>query len=177
MEEKKPGKLHDIKVTTSNTVEIIRQIGSPEVLATLTKVKETATIVNEMMQSLKTPEIIKNIENFRLISENMNEASTKIQNTMQQIKATGVVEESAELIKFAKGKINLFGEAGKDNVFGQNIHDVSTATKEMLVSMSYLVNELKVTVASSKKSETIRNLKETMREVSDIYKTTIPQAS
>ena len=109
MEQKNLGKLHDIKVTTSNTVEIIRQIGSPEIQGTLNKVKETATLVNEMMQSLKTPEIVQNIENFRLISENMNEASTKIQHTMQQLKETGVIDESTELIKFAKGNFNSFG--------------------------------------------------------------------
>ncbi len=174
IEQKKPGKLHDIKETTSNAVEIIRQIGSPEIQGTLNKVKDTVTIVNEMMQSLKTPEMLQNIENFRLISENMNEASTKIQNTMQQLKDTGVVEESTDLIKFAKGKINSFGGGISG---GQNLHDVSTATKDMLVSINYLVNELKVTIASSKKSETVQNIQETFSKASDIYKKTIPQTS
>lgn len=174
MESKKSGKLHDIKVTTSNTVEIIRQIGSPEVQGTLNKVNETATIVNEMMQSLKTPEIVQNIENFKIISQNMNEASTKIQSTMQQLKDTGVVDESTELIKFAKGKINSFGDG---LTTGKDLHEVSTATKDMLVSINYLVNELKVTIASSKKSDTVRNLKETVRETSDIYKKMISQTN
>jgi len=174
MKSNNTGKLHDIKVTTTNTVEIIRQIGSPEVQGTLTKVNETATLVNEMMQSLKTPEIVKNIENFKLISQNMNEASTKIQNTMQQLKDTGVVDESTELIKFAKGKINSFGDG---LTTGKDLHEVSTATKEMLVSISYLVNELKVTFASSKKSDTVRNLKETAQQTADIYKKMIPQTN
>ena len=174
MEQKNLGKLHDIKVTTSNTVEIIRQIGSPEIQGTLNKVKETATLVNEMMQSLKTPEIVQNIENFRLISENMNEASTKIQHTMQQLKETGVIDESTELIKFAKGKFNSFGGGIRA---GQDFHDVTAATKDMLVSINYLVNELKVTVASSKNSETVSNLRETIKDVSDIYNVTVPRAS
>lgn len=174
MEQKKLGKLHDIKETTSNAVEIIRRIGSPEIQVTLNKVNETATIVNEMMQSLKTPEMLQNIENFRMISENMNDASAKIQNTMQQLKDTGLVEESTDLIKFAKGKLNSFSG---DITAGQNLHDVSTATKDMLISINYLVNELKVTVASTKNSKTIRNIKETFIEASDIYKKAIPQAS
>ena len=105
MEERKTSKIHDIKQTASNAVEIMRQIGTPGVQDSLNKVKETATIVNEIIQGLKTPEIVKNIENLRLISENMNEASAKMQNTMQQLRETGVIDEATELIKSTKGKI------------------------------------------------------------------------
>jgi hypothetical protein len=176
MEEKKTSKIHDIKQTASNAVEIMRQIGTPGVQDSLTKVKETATIVNEIIQGLKTPEIVKNIENLRLISENMNEASTKMQNTMQQLRETGVIDEATELIKSTKGKIDSFDDDGEGSINGQDLRDVSTTTKEMLVSIKDLMNELKVTVASSKKSETIRNVKETIKEASDIYRTTIAEA-
>jgi len=154
----------------------LRQIGTPGVQESLNKVKETATIVNEMIQNLKTPEIVKNIENFRLISENMNEASTKMQNTMQQLRETGVIDEATELIKSTRGKINSFGDGGEGSINGQDLRDVSTATKEMLVSIKDLMVELKETVESSKKSETFRNVKETIKEASDIYKTTIAQS-
>ena len=176
MEERKTTKIHDIKETTSNAVEIMRQIGTPGVRDSLNKVKETATIVNEIIQGLKTPEIVKNIENLRLISENMNEASTKMQNTMQQLRETGVIDEATELIKSTKGKIDSFDDGGEGSINGQDLRDVSTATKEMLVSIKDLMIELKVTVASSKKSETIRNVKETIKEASDIYMTTITEA-
>ncbi len=176
MEERKTSKIHDIKQTASNAVEIMRQIGTPGVQDSLNKVKETATIVNEIIQGLKTPEIVKNIENLRLISENMNEASTKMQNTMQQLRETGVIDEATDLIKSTKGKINSFDDGGEGSINGQDLRDVSTATKEMLVSIKDLMIELKVTVASSKKSETIRNVKETIKEASDIYRTTIAEA-
>lgn len=176
MEERKTSKIHDIKQTASNAVEIMRQIGTPGVQDSLNKVKETATIVNEIIQGLKTPEIVKNIENLRLISENMNEASTKMQNTMQQLRETGVIDEATDLIKSTKGKINSFDDGGEGSMNGQDLRDVSTATKEMLVSIKDLMIELKVTVASSKKSETIRNVKETIKEASDIYRTTIAEA-
>jgi len=176
MEEKKTSKIHDIKQTASNAVEIMRQIGTPGVQDSLNKVKETATIVNEIIQGLKTPEIVKNIENLRLISENMNEASTKMQNTLQQLRETGVIDEAAELIKSTKGKIDSFDDGGEGSINGQDLRDVSTATKEMLVSIKDLMIELKVTVASSKKSETIRNVKETIKEASDLYRTTIAEA-
>ncbi len=148
-------------------------MATPGLQESLNNVKETATTVNEIIQGLQTPEIIKNIENFRLISQNMNEAATKMQNTMQQLRETGVVDEGTELIKSAKVKINSFGD-GSTN--GEDLHEVSTAAKEMLVSIKDLLIELKVTVESSKNSGTIRNVKETIKEASDIYRTTVVQA-
>jgi hypothetical protein len=177
MDERKTSKIHEIKETASDAVEIMRQIGTPGVRESLSKVKETATIINEMMQGLKTPEMVKNIENFRLISENMNEATTKMKDTMHQLKETGVIDESTQLIKSAKGKINSFGDLGEGSINGQDIYEMSTATKEMLVSIKDLMMELKVTVSSSTRSGTIRNVKESIKEVSDIYQTAITHAN
>ncbi len=148
-------------------------MATPGLQESLNNVKETATTVNEIIQGLQTPEIIKNIENFRLISQNMNEAATKMQNTMQQLRETGVIDEGTELIKSAKVKINSFGD-GSTN--GQDLHEVSTSAKEMLLSIKDLMIELKVTVESSKNSGTIRNFKETIKEASEIYRTTVVQA-
>jgi len=173
MDEKKPSKLHDIKETASDAVKIMRQIGTPGMFQSLSKIKETATVANEIIQVLKSPEVVKNIENFRLISENMNEASTKMQNTMQQLKETGIVDEGTELVKSAKNKINSFGDGNDGGINGKDLYEMSIVTKEMLVSIKELMGELKVTVASSTKSGTIHNVKETINESSDLYKTTI----
>ncbi len=171
MEEKKPSKLHDIRVTASDAVEIMRQIGTPGVVESLNNVKETASKVNEIIQSLKTPEMVKNIENFRLISENVNQAATKMQNTMQQLKETGVIDKASDLINSAKEKINSFDYGSENNISGQDLREVSVATKEMFVSIKDLINELTITLASSKKSGTIHNVQETIKEASDIFKT------
>jgi hypothetical protein len=107
----------------------------------------------------------------------MNEATTKMKDTMHQLKETGVIDESTQLIKSAKGKINSFGDLGEGSINGQDIYEMSTATKEMLVSIKDLMMELKVTVSSSTKSGTIRNVKESIKEVSDIYQTAITHAN
>jgi hypothetical protein len=154
----------------------MRQMATPGLQESLNNVKETATMVNEIIQGLQSPEIVKNIENFRLISQNMNEASTKMQNTIQQLRETGVIDEGTELIKSAKVKIDSFGDGSEGSINGQDLHEVSNATKEMLVSIKELMIELKETVESSKNSGTIRNVKEAIKEASDIYKTTVAQA-
>ena len=60
VEREKPSKQHDIKETASDAVEIMRQIGTPEVQESFDKIRETATIAKEIMEALKTPEIVKN---------------------------------------------------------------------------------------------------------------------
>ncbi|MBM2819544.1 MAG: hypothetical protein HW410_1226 [Nitrosarchaeum sp.] len=171
MEEKKASKLHEIRETASDAVEIMRQISTPGVLESLDNVKETAAIVNEIIQGLKTPEMVKNIENFRLISENMNGAASKIQNTMQQLKETGVIDKTSDLIHTAKEKIDSFGHGDENSINGHDLRDVSVATREMFVSIKDLMNELTATITSSKKSGAIRNIQETIKEASDIRKT------
>jgi hypothetical protein len=71
MAREKTGRMHDIKETASDAVEIMRLIGKPEVQESLEKIRETAKIAKELLETLKTPQLVMNMENFRLISENM----------------------------------------------------------------------------------------------------------
>jgi len=173
MEKRKTSKIREIKETASDAAEIMRQISNPEVLESLNKVKDTAKVVNEIIKGLNTSEMVKNIENFRLISENMNETSTKMDNTVSQLRETGIVFEASEIMKFAKNKINSFDDDGMNSINGQDLYEISTASKEMMLSIRDLMNEITVTVASSKKSATIHNVKDTIKEASHIYKTRV----
>ena len=160
MEERKPSKLREIKETASDAAEMMRLIGNPGVLESLNKVKDTAKIVNEIIQGLNTSEMVKNIENFRLISENMNETSTKMENTMNKLRETGVIYEASELMKSAKGSINSFSDGKTDSINGQDVRDVSVASKEMLLSIKDLI-EQEILIkhgASIKRSHTTRNI-------------------
>lgn len=170
MDEKKTSKIRDIKETASDAVEIMRHIGTPGVIESLTKVKDTAKVVNEIIQNLNTPEMVKNIENFRLISENMDRASAKMENTVSHLKESGMIEEATEVIKFVKGKTGSFEGEGLSSISGKDIRDVSIASKEMLLSIKDLVNEISVTVGSTKRSIFVENVKDTIKESSSIYK-------
>lgn len=170
MEAMKSSKLREIKDTVSDAAEIMQQIGNPGVLESLNKVKDTAKAVNEIIRGLSTSEMVKNIENFRLISENMNETSAKMENTVTQLRETGFMYETSELVKSAKEKINSFSiDDDPNNINGQDLRDVSIASKEMMLSIKDLVNEISLTMAYSKKSATINNVKDTIKEVSDVY--------
>lgn len=187
MAEKGGGKLHDIKETASDAVEIMRELGTPGVRESFDVIKEVAVIAKEIMETMKTPEWQQNMENIRLISENMNNASARMDRATKEIKETGVIDDGKVLIKAIKDKVGSIADSkgqqtgatatttttsgGGSGISGQDLKDLSTAIKEMLESIKTLVEELKVTVTESKSSGTMHNIKETFRETTEAYGT------
>lgn len=187
MAEKGGGKWHDIKETASDAVEIMRELGTPGVRESFDVIKEVAVIAKEIMETMKTPEWQQNMENIRLISENMNNASARMDRATKEIKETGVIDDGKVLIKAIKDKVGSIADSkgqqtgatatttttsgGGSGISGQDLKDLSTAIKEMLESIKTLVEELKVTVTESKSSGTMHNIKETFRETTEAYGT------
>ena len=165
--EEKTGKIKDIKETVSGAVELMQQLGKPGMQESFGKIMDAVMIAKEIIKDLKTPEMVKNIENFRLISENMNQAFTRMQNTIKQLEETGVISEAKGLIKSAKSTMDSLGENSHD------LPQMGTAVKEMINSVRDLVDELKMTVIDSKNSGAVHSIKETIKDASEIYKTTV----
>jgi hypothetical protein len=163
MDEKK-SKLSEIRATAFDAVEMMRLIGNPGVVESLSKVRDTAFQINEIIHGLQTPQMVKNIENFRIISENFNDVSTKMQSTVNQLKETGVIDKTASLVDSAKQKIDSF-----DGMNGADIGSVVVSTKEMFDSISGLVNEITQTVPTVKKSQTVANVSDSINGVKEIY--------
>jgi uncharacterized protein YjgD (DUF1641 family) len=160
-------RLKNIKETASDAVEIIRELGSPDVQESLEKVKETAKVAREIIESLKDPEMVKNIENFRKMSESFENTSTRIEHMMNDLKESGVLDETRETIKSAKNTISSIGGGGEN----KNVGEMIEAIKEMVNSISGLVDEVKLTVTSSRKEGVIHNTQETIRETRSIFTT------
>jgi hypothetical protein len=157
------GKIRDIKETTSNAAEIIRQFGTPEMQMSLDKIKETARTAQSIIESLKDPEMVKNIENLRLTTEAIQNTSMEAENMVKEIKQTGVINEVSATIK----SVRITMDSVESN---QNFAGISSAIREMLESIAALVEELKITIASSKKTGTIYTAEEAVREASKTYK-------
>ena len=167
MTEEKTGKLKDIKETVSGAVELMQHLRDPRMQESFGKIMDAAMLAKEIIKDLKTPEMVRNIENFRLISENMNQASTRMQDTLRQLEETGVINEANGLIKSAKGAMDLIGENGQD------LPQMGAAIKEMINSVRSLVDELKLTVIDSKNSGAVHSIEETVSDASEIYKTAV----
>ena len=165
MGEEKTGKLKDIRETVSGAVELMQHLRDPRMQESFGKITDAAMLAKEIIEDLKTPEMVRNIENFRLISENMNQASARMQDTLKQLEEIGVINEAKGIIKSAKGAVDSFGENGKD------LPQMATAIKEMINSVRGLVDELKLAVTDYKNSGAGHDIKETIKDVSEIYKT------
>jgi hypothetical protein len=179
----KEGKLHDIKETASDAVAIMRELGTPGVQESFEVIREVAKIAKEIMETMRTPEWQQNLENIRLISENMNSVSARMDRTSAGLKETGIIDDAKELISTVRSKMGSFGggvgadgqqsgaAGGGTGISGQDLKDLSISLKEMLEAIKALAWELRLTVAESKKSGTMYNIEETFREASDTYST------
>lgn len=135
-QEEKTSKVREMKETISGAVEIMRQIKTPGMIESFGKMMDTGIIAKEIIEALKTPEMVRNIENFRVISENINEASTKMQNTLKQIEATGIIGETKELVQSAKNTVDSFSSS-------QDLHEMGVTIKDLFKSVKALVDGLK----------------------------------
>ena len=179
----KEGKLHDIKETASDAVAIMRELGTPGVQESFEVIREVAKIAKEIMETMRTPEWQQNLENIRLISENMNSVSARMDRTTAGLKETGIIDDAKELISTVRSMMGSFGggvgaegqqsgtAGGGAGISGQDLKDLSISLKEMLEAIKALAWELRLTVAESKKSGTMYNIEETFREASDTYRT------
>ena len=179
----KESKLHDIKETASDAVAIMRELGTPGVQESFEVIREVAKIAKEITETMKTPEWQQNIENIRLISENMNTVSARMDKTAAGLKETGIIDDAKGLINTVKGKVGSFGVGaegeqqqssaaarGAGGISGKDLKELSTSFKEMMEAIKALASELRLTVADSKKSGTVHNIEETFREASDTYR-------
>ena len=190
MTDKGGGKLHDIKETASDAVEIMRELGTPGVRESFDIIKEVTVIAKEIMETMKTPEWQQNMENIRIISENMNNASARMDRITKELKETGVIDDTQDLIKAIKNKMGPSTEStgqqktltttaattggsgsSSSSITGQDLKELSSSFKEMLQSVKTLVEELRTTMADSKKSGTMHNIEETFKEATDTYRT------
>jgi ribosomal protein S8 len=156
-------KLKEIRETTSDAVSIIRELGSLGVQESLNKILETTKVAKEIVEALKEPGFVKNIENLRLTSESIQDASVKLENTIREMKQTGVIEQARESIKTANNVLESFSTS-KDFAEGSEL------IKATLSAIRDLVDELKLVVISSKKTGILSNAEGIIKESSEMYR-------
>jgi hypothetical protein len=157
-------RLKDIRHTTSDAVEILRKLGSPEVYGSLEKISQTTQEVKGIMVSIMQPEMVKNIENMRLAVEAIENTSRRVETLVIEIKKTGFFEKASETLAAARNSLT-----SEDNK--KNMSEVMAEIREMLLSITSLIDELKLTINTSKKSGLLHDVGEAAKEASDFYHT------
>jgi uncharacterized protein YjgD (DUF1641 family) len=93
----------------------------------------------------------------------MQDASIKIENTVHEMKQSGVFEQAKETIRTAN---NVLDSLSSNKDFGE-MNEILKAT---LSSIRDLVDELKLIAVSSKKTGTLDNAAAIVKESSDMYR-------
>jgi hypothetical protein len=155
-------KLRDIKDTASDAVEIIRELGTPGVQESLDKIRDTAKIAKEVMESLKDPAMVTNMENVRKTAESFDRSTARMQSVVEDMRKSGLLDEVKGAVGSARNAMDSFGS-------GKGTGETMDALKEMLRSISELVEELRMTVASAKTREIVRNVEETVHDTREIF--------
>lgn len=156
------GKLSDIKETTSDAAEIMRQLGTPDVRESLDKAKKITDTVKEIMEIMKTPEWVRNIENMSKMVEKMPDLSA--------MSGNGAFGDVKGLVQSTKNVMDSLGRE-EGGIRGQDLRDLSMAFKEVLQSFKMLMDELAAAAAESNRSGSLRNTKDAASSLSSAYNT------
>lgn len=155
------GKLGSIRDTTSDAAEIMRQLGTPGVRESLDTAKQITDTVKEIMEIMRTPEWVRNIENISKVVEKMPDMSGK--------SGDGGFGDVRGLVQSAKNVMdNLSKEEG--GIKGQDLKELVGAFKEMLQSFKALADELAEVAADSNRSGSLHDAKQTASSLSSAYR-------
>ena len=92
----------------------------------------------------------------------MQNITMKVEKMVKEIKQTGVIDEASTTIKSARNTIESSGTI-------QSLAEMISAYREMLQSIGDLLEELKITIASSKRTGSIHITKQALDHASTIY--------
>ena len=126
------GKLNDIRETSSNAIQIIRDLKNPEVHESLNRVKDITATVKEIVESFKDPSMVKNIENFRLTLESIERISSKIESLRTDTQNSGMMDEISSTIRACRLALDTLNNEG--------------GTKELVSVSRNLISEISSTV-------------------------------
>lgn len=138
-------RLKDITKAPANAIKRLTELGTPGMMESLEKIKEIATTIQEIEDSLKAPPMLKNIENMNLTSEAMQNVAKNIKNIRSELDATGIIEE-------ARNTSTIVGMNSNFNKKIQNLKVLATDCKDIARSVKELTNELKLDTSKSAQS-------------------------
>jgi len=138
-------KLKDITKAPAKAIKRLTELGTAGMIESLDKIKEIATNIQEIEESLKTPPMLKNIENMNLTSEAMQNVAENIKNIRSELETTGIIEE-------ARNTSTIVGMNSSFNKKIQNLKDLAADCKDIARSIKELTNELKLDTSKSVQS-------------------------
>ena len=138
-------RLKDITKAPAKAIKRLTELGTPGMMESLEKIKEIASTIQEIEDSLKAPPMLENIENMNLTSEAMQNVAENIWSIRSELDATGIIEE-------ARNTSTIVGMNSTFNKKIQNLKDLTNSCKDIARSVKDLTNELKLDTNKSAQS-------------------------
>jgi uncharacterized protein YjgD (DUF1641 family) len=126
------GKLHELKETTTDAINIIRELRDPEVQKSLENIKAISSTVNDIVAIFKDPQFAKNIENINLAANYLRESMQAMQNTAAELKKAGTFDEVNKTIKSVRTIIDSFSEVQTKGGMIVSITNLLVSVKQLL---------------------------------------------
>jgi hypothetical protein len=130
------GKLNDIRETSSNAIQIIRDLKNPEVHESLNRVKDITATVREIVETFKDPSMVKNIENFRMTLESIERISSKIDSLRSDSQNSRLMDEISNTIRGCRLALDTINSEG-------GTKELVSASRNLISEISSMVLEIK----------------------------------
>ena len=128
-------RLNDIKEISSDSVRLLTEFGSPGMIRSLHKIKEIASIVQEITDIIEEPQMANNIERMRPAFETVQKAGDRIRAVSTLVNETGIINHTTNLVICIKNK--------RDSESDQNLKELIIAFKDLTKSFKSLSDELR----------------------------------
>jgi uncharacterized protein YjgD (DUF1641 family) len=128
-------RLNDIKEISSDSVRLLTEFGSPGMIRSLHKIKEIASIVQEITDIIEEPQMANNIERMRTAFETVQKAGDRIRAVSTLVNETGIINHTTNLVLCIKNK--------RDSESDQNLKELIIAFEDLTKSFKSLSDELR----------------------------------
>ena len=128
-------RLSDIKEISSDSVRLLTEFGSPGMIRSLHKIKEIASIVQEISDLIEEPQMANNIERMRTAFETLQHTGDRIRVVSTLVNETGIINDATNLALCVKNK--------RDSESDQNLKELIIAFKDLTKSFKNLSGELR----------------------------------
>ncbi|HZD33595.1 MAG TPA: hypothetical protein VE130_00190 [Nitrososphaeraceae archaeon] len=154
------GKLNDIRETSSNAIQLIRDLKSPEVHESLNRAKDISATAREIVESFKDPSMVKNIENIRLTVESIDRISSRIDNLRGGAQNSDLMDEISRTIRACRTALdNLNNEGGTKELVNASRNLISEISS-MVLEIRQLLHTIGSTEGSTDIAGIIGNVKD-----------------
>jgi uncharacterized coiled-coil DUF342 family protein len=155
------GKLNDIRETSSNAIQIIRDLKNPEVHESLNRVKDITATVKEIVDSFKDPSMVKNIENFRFTLESIERISSKIESLRTDTQNSGMIDEISSTIRACRLALDTLNSEG-------GTKDLVSVSRNLISEISSMVLEIRQLLHTIGNSDANNDIAGIVGDVKDI---------